>query len=84
MEKYFVYIIKSLKDNGYYVGMSSDASKRLIYHNKGYVRSTKSRVPFRLIYCEEYASRIEARNREKYLKSYEGSKEKLGIIDKII
>lgn len=78
--EYFVYILKSSKDDGYYVGMTKDLLLRLNYHNKRLVRSTKSRVPFRLIYSEKYNTRIEAREREKYFKSYKGSKEKLNIL----
>ena len=71
---YFVYILKSLKDSGYYVGMSADIKKRLAYHNAGRVQSTKHRRPFEAVYTEEHSSRKAAREREKYLKSYKGSK----------
>ena len=77
---YFIYILKSLKDNNHYVGLSKDVENRLRYHNAGRVRSTKHRTPFILIYKEQYPTRIEAREREKFLKSYEGSSEKLTII----
>ncbi len=77
---YFVYILKSLKDGGYYVGMTADVNNRLVYHNAGKVRSTKSRIPFKIIYTESFATRINAREREKYLKSYKGSREKLSIL----
>lgn len=79
-----LYILKSLKDKKYYVGITSNFSKRLEYHNNGYVKSTKNRRPFSLIYSEEYASMSEARIREKYLKSYKGSKEKLTIIENCV
>lgn len=78
---YFVYIIQSEKDDGYYVGMTSNLEKRLIYHNAGRVRSTKNRVPFRTIYSENYPNRLQAREREKLLKSYGGAREKLTIIE---
>lgn len=81
MKKFYVYILKSLKDSGYYVGLTSDIEKRLTYHNSGWVRSTKHRKPFELIYKEEYYSRTLAREREVYLKSYKGSKDKLTIIE---
>jgi putative endonuclease len=83
MQNYFVYILKSQKDKGYYVGMTSDILKRLGYHNSGHVRSTKHRTPFGIVYSESYSTRTEAREREKYLKSYKGSKEKLSILEKI-
>lgn len=78
---YFVYILKSRKDNGCYVGMTSNLDKRIAYHNKGLVRSTKHRVPFEIIHSESFSSRAEARQREKYLKSYKGSREKMTIVE---
>ena len=77
-----VYILQSLKDGGYYVGMTQDIAHRLTYHNKGYVCSTKIRVPFKIAHVEAYNTRKEARDREKYLKSYQGSKEKLMLLNK--
>ena len=66
---WFAYALRSEKDGGLYVGMTSNVGKRLAEHNRGYNRSTKSRIPFSLIYFEECSSRSEAREREKYLKS---------------
>ncbi|OGY59145.1 MAG: hypothetical protein A3B23_00495 [Candidatus Colwellbacteria bacterium RIFCSPLOWO2_01_FULL_48_10] len=78
---YFIYILESLKDSNHYVGLTSDVDKRLKYHNSGYVKSTKHRMSFKLVYKEKYQTRLEAREREKYLKSYSGSKEKLSILE---
>jgi len=69
---YFVYIIKSLKDQKYYIGSTSDVEARLAYHNSGRQRSTKNRIPFILIYSEKFVSRSEAEVREKQIKSYKG------------
>jgi len=79
---FYVYIIQSKKDAGYYVGITSNIEQRLVYHNKGKVQSTKSRVPFELIHQESFQTRIEAREREKYLKSYGGVKEKYKLVGK--
>ncbi len=49
--------------------MSKNPYRRLIEHNRGLTKSTKSRRPFKLIYIEEFEKRLEARKREKYLKS---------------
>ena len=68
----FVYIIKSLKDEGYYVGICKDISARIKKHNLGNVRSTKLRIPFKLIYTEEYSDYKSARAREKEIKSWHG------------
>ena len=69
---WFAYALQSDKDGGLYVGMTSDVGKRVKEHNSGYSQSTRSRVPFTLIYFEECGSRSEARERERYLKSGKG------------
>jgi putative endonuclease len=66
---YYVYALKSEVDKRLYVGMSADIVKRFEYHNKGKVFSTKRYKPWILVYSEKVGSRIEARKREKYLKS---------------
>ena len=80
---YYVYILRSLKDKNHYVGLTSNVTARLVYHNAGKVRSTKARTPFELLYKEVYATRAEASEREKYLKSYKGVGEKLSIIESL-
>ena len=80
--EYYLYIIKSLKDNNYYIGITTDPNKRIKEHNSGKNKSTKNRKPFILIYKEKFKNRILAREREKYLKSYSGVREKRKIIKK--
>ena len=77
----FLYILKSLKDNGYYIGISQNVKKRLLYHNNSRIRSTKNRRPFKIVYQEECGLMLIARKREKYLKSYKGCKEKLSLVE---
>jgi len=71
---YFVYVLKSKKDGKLYTGITNDIKRRIKEHNKGVVStpSTKNRGPFELIYFEKLKSRINAREREKYLKSGAG------------
>jgi putative endonuclease len=69
---YYVYILKSLKDNKYYIGSSSDVRKRLGFHNASLQRSTRNRVPFVLVYQEEFTNRCQALKREKQIKAYKG------------
>ena len=66
---FFVYAINSLVRNYIYVGLSNNVERRLIEHNNGENRSTKAYAPFELVLKERYATRLEARQREKYLKS---------------
>ena len=65
---YYVYILKSKKDNLLYTGSTNDLKKRFILHNSGKVFSTRNRKPFELIYYEAYKSEKDARNREQKLK----------------
>ena len=75
---WFAYVLQSTNDGGFYVGMSSNVERRLREHNAGYIQSTCSRLPFELIYVERCDSRIQARTREKFLKSGAG-REFLGV-----
>ena len=64
-----VYLLRSVKDNGYYIGHTKNIEVRLGCHNSGRVKSTKNRIPLVLRGVEEYATRNEARWREYVLKS---------------
>lgn len=68
--KFYVYILESIIENSYYIGQTSNIEKRIISHNKGYTRSTKSKRPWKIIYTEECNSRSEAMKLEKKLKSW--------------
>ena len=69
---YYVYILRSKKDNKYYIGSTSDVMARVSFHNAGLQRSTKNRIPFELVLFEEYNSKEEALKREKQIKSWKG------------
>jgi len=66
---YFVYILKSEKDESYYIGQTSDLNDRLKRHNEGRFGYTKSKIPGKLIYLEEFDTRKEAIKSEKEIKS---------------
>ena len=66
---YYVYAISSLNRSYIYVGISNDPERRIQQHNKGYNKTTKPYKPFKTILIELFPNRIEARQREKYLKS---------------
>ena len=69
---YFVYILQSLKDQNYYIGSTANVAARVKFHNSGLQRSTRSRIPFRLVLFEEFSSKEEALKREKMIKSWKG------------
>ncbi len=65
---YFVYVLKSLRNENFYIGYIHDLKKRLSEHNEGISKSTMHRRPFELIYFEGCVNIKDARHREKYLK----------------
>lgn len=75
---YFLYIIKSKKDSGYYIGITDNIENRLAEHNRGKTKSTKSRIPFDFVHSEMHSTKTEARKREIQLKkNYQIRKELL-------
>ncbi len=49
-----------------------DLTKRILAHNSGKVRSTKSGRPWKIHYTEEYETKSEVIKRELFFKSIEG------------
>lgn len=67
-----VYAIQSLSKNYLYVGLTNNLEERLKRHNTGTNKTTAPYRPFKLVYTESCIERVEARKREKYLKSGAG------------
>ena len=66
---YYVYILKSQSRDAQYLGQTQDLAKRLALHNKGYVRSTRAYVPWKLYAYKEYESRSVSMSVERQLKN---------------
>ncbi|MDD5231664.1 MAG: GIY-YIG nuclease family protein [Candidatus Marinimicrobia bacterium] len=69
---YFVYILQSQKDQGFYIGFTSNLEKRIKEHNAGKTRSLRQRLPMKLIYHEQFQYSKDAKNREKQIKAFKG------------
>lgn len=67
---FYTYILKSITAGKYYIGSCADLEKRLTQHNSGYVKSTKSCLPWKVVYTEKYSTLSEARKRESHIKSW--------------
>jgi len=75
MAKYcYVYVLRSLRDKQFYVGLTRNLSARLQAHNNGLVNSTKKRIPFELVYWEGCRDESDAAQRERYLKTAWGKR----------
>jgi len=59
---YYVYVLKNRENQALYYGYTDDLKRRLKQHN------TKEK--WTLVYCEIYASELDARERERKLKHY--------------
>ncbi len=73
---YTLYILYSSKDKGLYVGCTSNIESRIKRHRNGNVLATKYRRPVELIHKEIFEDKASAFNRERFLKSLWGSREK--------
>ena len=64
-----VYIL-NLVDRSYYIGSTENLAERLKEHARGRVRSTKNKLPFKLVHEESFSSRNEAQSREYQIKKW--------------
>ena len=72
---FYVYILFSLKDGKFYIGYSNNLKRRIEEHKLGKVKSTRNRLPVKLLWYEAYFTKKETLLREKYLKSSDGKKD---------
>jgi len=69
---YYTYVLYSTYHDRIYIGQTNNVDIRILKHNLGLVKSTKSYIPWKLVHVESYKTRSEAMMREKYLKSHIG------------
>jgi putative endonuclease len=70
---YWVYIIESLQDHSFYIGYSENLENRLKQHNNGESIYTSRKIPWKLVYYEEFESKSSAIKRERFLKKQRNS-----------
>ena len=71
---FYVYILRSKKDNSLYIGQTDNLERRLVDHNGGLSKYTRKKIPWVLIYFEKYKTRTEAIERERFLKKQRNRK----------
>jgi len=71
---YYVYVLRSIKNERWYTGYTSDLRKRFAQHQRGESSYTKKHVPYELIYYEACINEGDAMAREKYLKTGMGKR----------
>jgi predicted GIY-YIG superfamily endonuclease len=70
---WYVYILRSARDNKLYIGATDDISRRLLQHNSGEVDTTKNRTPLILEAYLAVKDKAKAIALEEYFKTGSGS-----------
>ena len=71
---FYVYVLQSEQNSQFYIGYTHDLKKRFVEHNTGLNFSTKRYMPWKLIYYEACFEESDAKRREKYFKTTQGSR----------
>ena len=69
MGKVYVYLLRSLADQKFYIGSTTNMKRRLYEHNKGKSLYTKNLGQWELVGYEVYEEAKDAREREMKLKN---------------
>ena len=59
---FYVYVLRSESDSGFYIGFSTNLRARLRQHQDGESFATKSRRPWKLVYYEAYLNQEDRRS----------------------
>jgi len=71
---FYVYVLRSLNDNGLYIGYTKNLRERVRAHGSRLIKSTRNRLPLELVYYEACLDQGDAIHRERYLKTTYGRK----------
>lgn len=80
LQMFYVYILRSLNTNRYYIGSCENLNKRTNQHNTGVMKSTKAYVPWEVVCSEKFHTLLGARRRELQIKSWKSRK----MINKLV
>ena len=69
-----VYILYSSVKDTYYIGQTQDLINRLNEHNAGESKSTKSGIPWKIVFHKEFNTRSAAMSFENHLKKMKSRK----------
>jgi len=69
---YTVYILRNSLTGRHYIGSTGNLERRIAEHKRGQTQSTRQKGTWGIIYTEKYSNALEAKRREKLIKSYKG------------
>ncbi len=67
---FYIYILRSDKDDSYYKGFTENPLLRLYFHNEGKSKYTSKKIPWKLVGLFIFETKTEALYKEKKLKKY--------------
>ena len=80
MKPFYVYMLEC-SDGSYYIGHTDDIEKRISEHEQGKGSGyTKTRLPVKVVYAQDFMTRDEAINAEQQIKGW-SRKKKQALID---
>ena len=79
---YHVYILQSELTQKFYIGSTGNIADRMERHNNGRSKATKTGIPWKLVYSEEFTTRSEAVGREMEIKSWKSHTRIMALIHK--
>ncbi len=80
MKRFIVYMLRCA-DGSFYVGQTDELERRLSQHLSGEIEGyTRARRPLTLVWSADFATRIEARQREKQIKGWTRAKKEALIV----
>ncbi|SFD15338.1 GIY-YIG nuclease family protein [Algibacter pectinivorans] len=68
---YYVYVIRSEKDNQQYIGLTEDLEKEVTLHNMGEYAETRTSRPWVLVQTKVFTSLVDAKGYSEFLKKNE-------------
>ena len=68
--EYFLYILRSVPSQKYYIGSSGNPKRRLQFHNTIEQGFTARYRPWEIVFTKEFSTKIEALRAEKKVKSW--------------
>jgi putative endonuclease len=77
---WWVYVLRSVRNGRFYTGSTNDLERRLAEHERGKNKYTRFAGPFEVVHTETYETRLEARQRERFLKTGQGREQLESVV----
>ena len=77
----YCYILFSEKIDKFYIGACTNLDRRLYEHNIGHSTFTKSGIPWKIVFSEEFPDLSSAKKRELFIKKQKSRKFILSLLN---